>query len=51
VPAALAATADDCGADLVVMGAYGGSRVRERLLGSSTEALLDACDRPILLMH
>ena len=47
----LAAAAEDCGADLVVMGAYGQSRVRELIFGSCTEALIRAADRPILLMH
>jgi nucleotide-binding universal stress UspA family protein len=47
----LAAAAEDCGADLVVMGAYGHSRVRELMFGSCTEAFIRAADRPILLMH
>jgi nucleotide-binding universal stress UspA family protein len=33
------------------MGAYGRSRARELLSGSCTEAVVDGCDRPILLMH
>jgi nucleotide-binding universal stress UspA family protein len=51
IPGALAAAAEECGADLVVMGAYGRSRTRELVFGSRTEALLDGTDRPILLMH
>jgi nucleotide-binding universal stress UspA family protein len=51
LPEALASTAAECGANLVVMGAYGRPRFRELVLGSRTEALLDAIDRPILLMH
>jgi len=51
IPGALAAAAEECGADLVVMGAYGRSRTRELVFGSRTEALLDGNDRPILLMH
>jgi nucleotide-binding universal stress UspA family protein len=51
LPAALARTAADCDADLVVAGAYGRPRFRELLFGSRTEALLDAIDRPILFMH
>lgn len=43
--------AADCNADLLVMGAYGHSRVREMLFGSCTEALIHEADRPILLMH
>ena len=51
IPAALAATAADCGADLIVMGAYGQSRTHELIFGSCTEAFLRDADRPILLMH
>jgi len=47
----LAEAAEDCGADLVVMGAYGRSRVREMIFGSCTEDLIRKADRPILLMH
>lgn len=39
------------GADLVVMGAYGHSRVREFVLGSVTCRALDAPRLPILLSH
>lgn len=51
LPEALAASADACAADLVVMGAYGRSRTRELVFGSRTDALLERIDRPILLMH
>ena len=51
IPASLSAAAEACGADLVVMGAYGQSRARELLFGSCTEAFLRHADRPILLMH
>jgi nucleotide-binding universal stress UspA family protein len=47
----LTEAAADCNADLLVMGAYGHSRVREMLFGSCTEALIHEADRPILLMH
>jgi nucleotide-binding universal stress UspA family protein len=47
----LSAAAEDCGADFVVMGAYGHSRFRERIFGSCTDALIRAADRPILLVH
>ena len=49
--ARLALAADECKADLVVMGAYGRGMVRELLFGSRTEALLSSTDRPILLVH
>jgi len=51
IPGALAAAAEECAADLVVMGAYGRSRARELIFGSCTEAFLGGSDRPILLMH
>lgn len=51
IPAALTAAAEECGADLVVMGAYGRSRAREFIFGSCTEAFLGGSDRPILLLH
>ena len=51
VPTVLASAAQDCEADLLVMGAYGQSRARELIFGSATEAFLRHADRPILLMH
>ena len=51
IAVALSAAADDCGANLVVMGAYGRSRARELIFGSCTEAFIEHSDRPILLMH
>ena len=51
IPDALSAAAEDCAADLVVMGAYGRSRGREIIFGSCTDRLLERNDRPILLMH
>ena len=40
--------AEDTGADLIVMGAYGHSRFRERMLGGATRDMLATTDRPIL---
>jgi nucleotide-binding universal stress UspA family protein len=51
VPEALASAARDCSADLVVMGAYGRSRMRELLFGSCTHAVIHGAERPVLLMH
>jgi len=51
IPDALAVAAEECGADLLVMGAYGRSRGREILFGSCTDKLLARSDRPILLRH
>jgi nucleotide-binding universal stress UspA family protein len=51
IPETLAAAAEECGADLLVMGAYGRSRGREILFGSCTDQLLERSDRPIFLRH
>jgi nucleotide-binding universal stress UspA family protein len=48
---ALATAADECGATLLVAGAYGRSRGKETLFGSCTDKLLERCDRPIFLNH
>src|SRR5262249_54058983 len=40
IPDVLTAAANDCGADLVVMGAFGRSRARQLLFGSCTEAFI-----------
>jgi len=39
------------GAGLIVMGAYGHSRLRERLLGGVTRHMLRECGLPLLLAH
>jgi nucleotide-binding universal stress UspA family protein len=49
VAAAIAQHAADIDADLVVMGAYHHSRLRERLLGGTTRTLLDEPPVPILM--
>jgi nucleotide-binding universal stress UspA family protein len=41
--------ADSIGADLLVMGAYSQSRVRERVLGGVTRAIMDRADLPVLM--
>ncbi|MBS0561260.1 MAG: universal stress protein [Proteobacteria bacterium] len=43
--------ASDLGADLLVTGAYGHSRVREIVLGGVTNALLDHATLPVLMSH
>jgi nucleotide-binding universal stress UspA family protein len=50
-PRLLSATAQSCGADLVVLGAYGHSQLREVLFGGCTQAFIRNADRPVLLMH
>jgi nucleotide-binding universal stress UspA family protein len=51
VPGLLSSAAQDCGADLVVLGAYGRSRMHELLFGSCTQSVIGNADRPVLLMH
>lgn len=49
--AALACAAEDCGADLMVMGAYGRMRMREVIFGGCTQSVIEYADRPVLMMH
>ncbi|WP_339113605.1 universal stress protein [Thioclava sp. GXIMD2076] len=39
------------GIDMIVMGAYGHSRIRSFIIGSTTTALIRACKVPVLLMR
>jgi nucleotide-binding universal stress UspA family protein len=41
----------DLAADSIVMGAYGHSRVRERILGGATRIVLDHMTVPVLMSH
>lgn len=43
--------AADVNADLIVMGAYGHSRLRELALGGATRSVLDAMTVPVLMAH
>ena len=47
----IAGQASDGGADLVVMGGYGHSRLRELVLGGATQSVLDHMPVPVLLSH
>ena len=47
----LAALARDVGADLVVMGCYGHSRIREQVFGGVTRAVLADLPAPVLMTH
>ncbi len=47
----LAQHAMDQGADLMVMGAYGHSRLREAVLGGATRTMLEHSKIPVLLAH
>jgi nucleotide-binding universal stress UspA family protein len=48
---ALLSRAADLSVDLVVMGAYGRTRVRELILGGATRAMLQAMTTPVLMSH
>lgn len=43
--------AADASADLIVMGAYGHSRVRELVMGGATRSMLEAMTVPVLMSH
>jgi len=43
--------AADCGADLIVMGIYGHSRLRELVLGGVSRTLLSSMTVPVLMSH
>ena len=47
----LLSIAADAGMDLIVMGAYGHSRLRERILGGVTRAMLESMTLPTLMSH
>jgi nucleotide-binding universal stress UspA family protein len=49
--AVIAAVAKARGADLLVMGAYGHSRIRNLIVGSTTTQVLRACPLPVLLLR
>lgn len=48
---ALLQKARDIRADLLVMGAYGHSRIRERVLGGATRHVLAHADMPLFMQH
>jgi nucleotide-binding universal stress UspA family protein len=47
----LLSTLSDLGADLLVMGCYGHSRVREVVLGGMTRGILAHMTVPVLMSH
>lgn len=51
VGAALTTLAEESGADLIVMGAYGHSRFRELILGGVTRHVLESMPVPVLMAH
>lgn len=48
---ALLSRAADLSADLLVMGGYGHSRLREWVLGGATQTILDSMTIPVLMSH
>lgn len=48
---ALLALASDLSSDLIVMGGYGHSRLREIVLGGTTRTVLEAMQVPVLMSH
>jgi len=51
VPSTILSHAADSSADLIVMGGYGHSRLREFILGGATRGLLEAMTVPVLMSH
>lgn len=51
IGAQILSRAADMEADLIVMGAYGRSRFRERVLGGATRTLLESMTVPVLMSH
>ncbi len=43
--------ANDIDAGMIIMGAYGHSRLFEQIFGGTTQAMLDNADRPVLMAH
>jgi len=51
VPSTILSHASDSSADMIVMGGYGHSRLREFVLGGATRGLLEAMTVPVLMSH
>jgi nucleotide-binding universal stress UspA family protein len=51
VPSTILSYASDCDADMIVMGGYGHSRLREFVLGGVTRGLLESMTVPVLMSH
>ena len=47
----LLSSASDLSADLIVMGGYGHSRLREWVLGGATRTILESMTVPVLMSH
>jgi nucleotide-binding universal stress UspA family protein len=48
---AIIGKSEEVGADLIVMGAYGHSRLREQILGGATRGVIGSCPLPVLMSH
>lgn len=44
-------TSTDCGSDLIIMGAYGHSRMRQWIMGGASRTLLSSMAVPVMLSH
>jgi nucleotide-binding universal stress UspA family protein len=51
IGASFAAYLEEVSPELIVMGAYGSSRLKEFVLGGATEHVLNNCSTPVLLSH
>ena len=51
VPSTILSHAADSSADMIVMGGYGHSRLREFVLGGATLGLLESMTVPVLMSH
>jgi nucleotide-binding universal stress UspA family protein len=51
VPSTILSYAADSFADMIVMGGYGHSRLREFVLGGATRGLLESMTVPVLMSH
>ena len=51
VTSAILSRAADCSADLIVMGGYGHSRLREFILGGATRGILSSMTVPVFMSH
>ena len=51
VPSTMLSYAADASADMIVIGGYGHSRLREFVLGGATRGLLEAMTVPVLMSH
>jgi nucleotide-binding universal stress UspA family protein len=51
IPNVVLDTAVACGADILVMGGYGHSRLRELVFGGFTRHVLNSSPLPVFLFH